>query len=150
MTVGVVLVGFGFAGFVSFTDIMWKSKLRDLFVVATNGTCLYGFSFEKQETIPVSEILAGGLLGIQNMLSEMVKTKGTLNNIEYQSVSLVMEQAVAFSAILVLKEPSTYLQFKLKEFIGQFSSFFEVALADPAPDPALFTPTKGLVERLFQ
>jgi hypothetical protein len=149
MIVGVILVGLGFSAFSTFTDIMWKEKLRELYITTAKGDCLYAFSFEKREKIENTDLIAGGLLGIQAMLSEIVKTKGNINNIEYKSVTMLLDQSAGLSAVLVLKGPSSYLQFKLKEFLSQFLEFFEEALKVESPNPLIFISTKGLIEKSF-
>jgi hypothetical protein len=149
MIAGIILVGFGFSGFSTFTDIMWKEKLRELYVITGNGNCLYAYSFDKKEKINDNELVGSGLMGIQAMLGEMVKTKENLHHIEYKNLIILLEQRNNLSSILVLNAQSSFLQFKLKEFLDMFSEFFEDTLKIENPNSILFSPTKGLIEKSF-
>ncbi len=123
--VGVCLFGYGFAAFSTFTDLNWKDKLREIFVISLNGICVYAYSFEQNRSIKDSDLIAGGFSGIQLLLSEMVHTSETLQLIDYQNVKVMLEQGKSHSFILIIKEQSSFIRHKLKLFTQEFYEFFE-------------------------
>jgi len=148
--IGLSLIGYGFAAFSTFTDLRWKDKLRELFVISPNGTCLYAFSFDQDLPIEDSDLVAGGFSGIQLLLSEMVKTSESLQLIDYQNVKIMIEQKAAVMCILIIKAESKFLQFKLKTFADEFQHFFKDTLAAWKGEIHVFQPTKVLIENVFE
>ena len=148
--IGLGLIGYGFAAFSTFTDLRWKDKLRELFVIASNGTCLYAFSFEQNLVIEDSDLVAGGFSGIQLLLSEMVKTTESLQLIDYQNVKIMIEQKAKVMFILIIKDESKFLQFKLRNFADEFQNFFKETLANWKGEIHVFQPTRALIEKIFE
>lgn len=147
--IGVCLMGFGFMGFSTLTDLNWKKKLREIFVIFKNGVCLYAFSFEKNSPIEDSDLVAGGFSGIQLLLSEMVKTEEKIRLIDYQNLKIMLEQKMDTSFILISKEESKILQYKLKLFSDEFEYFFGSVIKQWNGDVALFRPLYGIIQRIF-
>lgn len=150
LVVGLCLVGYGFTGFSTFSDLGWKKKVRELFVISKNGISLYAFSFEKDLPIKDSDLVAGGFSGVQLLLSEMVKTKESLQLLDYQNLKIMIEQTEDVMFILILKEASKVLQYKLKLFSHEFRLFFKDVLSQWKGDTGVFRPTKTLIERVFE
>lgn len=148
--IGLSLMGYGFAAFSTFTDLRWKDKLREIFVIARNGTCLYAFSFEQNLPIEDSDLVAGGFSGIQMLLSEMVKTSESLQLIDYQNVKIMIEQKATIMYVLIIKAESKFLQFKLKAFADEFQNFFKDILTNWMGEIHVFQPTKVLIEKVFE
>ena len=84
--IGVGIMGYGFSAFSTFTDLGWKEKLREVFVISEGGVCLYAFSFDQNILLEDTDLIAGGFSGIQGILSEMVKTSESLHMIDYQAL----------------------------------------------------------------
>jgi hypothetical protein len=148
--IGLCLIGYGFVAFSTFTDLRWKDKLREVFVISRNGTCLYAFSFEQNLPIEDSDLVAGGFSGIQMLLSEMVKTTESLQLIDYQNVKIMIEQKAAIMYVLIIKAESKFLQFKLKTFAEEFQNFFKDTLATWKGEIHVFYPTRVLIEKVFE
>jgi hypothetical protein len=144
------LIGYGFAAFSTFTDLQWKEKLRELFVISKGGICLYAFSFEKNLPLENSDLLAGGFSGIQALLAEIVKTKESLHLIDYQTVKILLTQSAEAMFVLVIKEESTFLQYKLQLFSDEFQTFFKDSLPRWKGEMDIFKPTITLVQRVFE
>jgi hypothetical protein len=148
--IGVCLFGYGFAILSTFTDINWKEKLREIFVVAPTGVCVYAYSFEKNRSIQDSDLIAGGFSGIQSLLSEIVQTHESLQLIDYQNVKIMMEPSMDYVFILIIKEESSFLRYKLKLFTQEFSEFFKDVLAIWNNNTDIFKPTGTLIQKIFE
>lgn len=147
---GISLMGYGFAAFSTFTDINWAKKLRELFVISTSGTCLFAFSFDHQHQIGDSDLIAGGLSGIQSVLSEIIKTPDSLRLIDYQNVKIMVEQGSLALFILIIKEESTFLKHKLHLFATEFETIFKEVLQKWSGATDSFNLTKILIHRFFE
>jgi len=150
MIVGTCGMGYGFAAFSTFTDFNWRRKLRELFVIANGGTCLYAFSFDQNSQIEDSGLVAGGLSGIQSLLSEIVNTSENLRLIEYQNVKILVEQRSLAMFILIIKEESSVLEEKLHLFAEEFDIYFHETLQNWSGQINLFQPTQILIQRYFE
>ncbi len=147
---GMIFVGYGFAAFSTFTDLKWKEKLRELFVISPKGICIYAYSFEQKIALVDSDLIAGGFTGIQMLLSEMVKTNESLHLIDYQNVKIMVEQKAEVMFVLIITEASGFLPYKLKLFAEEFITFFKDVLEHWVGQMDVFEPTKALIQKNFE
>ena len=147
---GVCILGFGFSGFSTFSDLRWKDKLREIFIIAEGGVCLYAFSFDQNIPLEDTDLIAGGFAGIQGILSEMVKTSESLHLIDYQNMKIMLEQRTSVMFVLIIKEESSFLEYKLKVFAEEFQTFYEEILQKWTGDIDIFKPTSTLIQRVFE
>ena len=148
--VGVCFFGYGFAAFSTFTDLNWKEKLRELFVSSLNGICVYAYSFEQNRSIEDSDLIAGGFSGIQSLLSEMVHTSERLQLIDYQNVKIMLEQGKNHMFILIIKDQSSFIRYKLKLFTQEFNEIFKDVIEIWNNNIDIFKPTGILIQRIFE
>lgn len=148
--IGVSLIGYALTVFSSFTDIRWKEKLREIFVVSDDGNCLYAFSFEQSIPLDDSAIIASGFSGIQEMLSEMAQTSESIKLIEYQDVKIMVEQGESIIIVLIANEESSFLQYKLEIFAKEFHNFFKDIIEHKTEEIGLYGPTRTIIQRIFE
>jgi len=148
--IGMCLFGYGFAAFSTFTDLNWKAKLREIFIVSPTGLCVYAYSFEQNRSIKDSDLIAGGFSGIQSLLSEIIHTSESLQLIDYQNVKIMLEQGKSFMVILIIKEESSFIRYKLKLFTQEFYEFFKDAFEIWQNNVDIFKPTGTLIQRIFE
>jgi hypothetical protein len=148
--IGLCLFGYGFAAFSTFTDLNWKEKLREIFIIKPNGICVYAYSFEQNRSIADSDLIAGGFSGIQSLLSEIVHTSETLQLIDYQNVKIMLERGKYHMFILIIKEQSSIIRYKLKVFIQEFYEFFKDVVEIWDNNVDIFKPTGTLIQKIFE
>ncbi|MFX0133522.1 MAG: hypothetical protein ACFFDN_07760 [Candidatus Hodarchaeota archaeon] len=150
INIGVLLTGFGFSAFSTFTDLNWKEKLHQIFILTKDGLLLYAYSFDVNQKINDSELLAAGLSSIRIFLSEILKTTDDLQIIEYKNLNVVLELKDNIVFVLVIKEKSSFLQYKLEEFSKKFYEIFKDSLKNWNGDMELFYPAKTLIQNIFE
>lgn len=148
--ISILMVSYGFSAFETFTDLNWKEKLRELYVISGSGICMYAYSFEKNQPLADADLLAGGFSGIQLLLSEMVKTTESLQLIDYQNVKIMVEQTADIIFVLIITEESSFLPYKLKLFSEEFHTFFKDILQHWIGELNAFQPSKTLIQRIFE
>lgn len=146
---GVCFFGYGFAAFSSFTDLNWKDKLREIFVISKNGVCLYAYSFDQNCPIQDSDLIGGGFSGIQALLSEMIHTREILRLIDYQNVEIMLEQETYHTFVLIIKQQSSFIRYKLKLFVQEFYEIFKDVIRAWDGNIDIFKPTGTLIQRIF-
>jgi len=148
--IGLWFFAYGFAAFSTFTDLNWKEKLREIFIITRNGICVYAYSFEQNHSINDSDLIAGGFSGIQLLLSEMVHTSEALQLIDYQNVKIMLEQGKKHMFVLIIKDQSSFIRYKLKLFTQEFYEFFKDVIEVWNSNVDIFKPTGTLIQRIFE
>ena len=105
---------------------------------------------EKNIPLDDSQLIAGGFSGIQILLSELVKTSESLQLIDYRDVKIMVEQGTNALFVLIIKEESSFLQYKLKLFAEEFQNHFEDLIEHWVGEIDVFTPTRALIQRIFE
>ncbi len=148
---GMCDIGYGFSRLSTFSDLNWKTKLRELFVINDSGLCLWAFSFAQNQSIKDSDLIAGGFSGIISFLGEITKTTENLKQIDYHDLKIVLDQGKAgLITILVISDKSTYLPYKLSVFTTEFQTYFQETLAKWDGNASIFAPTAKIVEQVFE
>ncbi len=120
---GFIIMRHFFLSIPSYDEFAWKSGMVELHVIiAETGISLYYKSFaelkngaldgdlkatvtiEQPKARPNSDLVAGGLVGIKAMLSEISGDRGKLENIEIGSKSLVFKQGQVVLCLLLAQE----------------------------------------------
>ncbi len=148
--IGIALVWVGFSALSTFSDLGWKDKLRELFIISHKGISLYAFSFKNNEPLEDTDLIAGGFSGIQSLLSEMVKTDNKIQLIDYRDLKIMLEETHDATFIIILDEESSFINYKLKLFCTEFQDFFRESLDDWVGETNIFQPTKTLIQRIFE
>ena len=143
-------IAYGFSAFNSLTDLNWKDKLKELIIVTEAGICLYAYSFDNNEALDDPELIAGGFSGINLLLTELIRAEGKLHSIDYKDVKILLEQENEVLFVLLLKDESVFLQYKLKKFVENFVFFFKETLVNWDGNLKYFTPTRELIRKHFE
>ncbi len=146
--VGCLFLAKGFFGYP--VELRWQEKLKETYVISDTGICLYAFSFEKKIPLEDPDLIAGGFTGIQMLLSEIVRTNEPLQLIDYQNMKIMLHQTTNLVFVLILKEESNFLQYKLRLFSQEFQSLFNETLEQWNGNIDIFKPTRALIQRIFE
>jgi hypothetical protein len=151
-TIGICILGYGFSHLSTFTDLNWKAKLRELYIInSESGLCLYSYSFGLKKNIEEADLVAGGFSSIRTFLSEITKSKDTLQQIDYHDLKILMNEGKEhITTIVVIKESSSFIPYKLSVFMEEFQAHFGDILADWKGDASIFIPTNKIIEQVFE
>ncbi len=153
---GMCLIGYSFSALSTFTDINWKEKLREIYVIDKKGICLYAFSFEKNIDLDDAlnlddSIMIGGVFSsIDKLLSKMMHTNEDLKLIDYKNLKIMLERGAEVIGVLILNEESSFLQYKLKVFLNEFETFFKGAIENFIGNVTTFKLARGIVQHVFE
>ncbi len=148
---GMCDIGYGFSQLSTFSDLNWKAKLRELFVINDAGLCLWAFSFAQKQSIKDSDLIAGGFSSIISFLGEITKTTESLKQIDYHDLKIVLDHGKAgLITILLISDTSSYLPYKLSVFTTEFQTYFGETLNHWDGNTAIFAPTSKIVEQVFE
>lgn len=120
---GFLIMRYFFLSIPSYDEFAWKSGMKELHVIiAETGISLYYQSFAQylaselkgdikvtasipeDEERPNTDLVAGGLVGIKGMLSEISGDRGKLENIQIGEKSLIFKQGKTILCLLLADE----------------------------------------------
>lgn len=150
-TIGICLIGFGFSRLSTFSDLNWKTKLRELYIIHDSGLCMFAYSFNRDQKKEDSDLIAGGFSTIKMFLGEITKSKDSLQQIDYHDFKILLNEGKgSIMTVLIIKGSSTYIPYKLNLFVEEFQNHFGEVLANWKGDSAIFTPTPKIIEEVFE
>ncbi len=146
--IGCLFLAEGFFGYP--IEIKWQDKLQEIYVISDTGICYYAYSFEKNLPLDDSDLIAGGFTGIRILLSEITRTSEPLHLIDYQNMKIMLQQTTDTVFVLIIKEESNFLQYKLRQFSQEFQSLFKDTLQHWNGNIEIFKPARSLIQRIFE
>lgn len=146
---GLTTIIIGFYNLPTFGEFDWKEKLREMYIISSDGILIYHYTFSSSNISTDHDLIAGGVYGIKEMLSEMTASKQKLHIIDHEDVKIFFEYGEFVISALICEEERRTVSFKLREFTREFESFFKTALKSWNGNLDLFQPSKALIEKHF-
>ncbi|NHI91012.1 MAG: hypothetical protein EAX96_00830 [Candidatus Lokiarchaeota archaeon] len=147
--IGLFFISIGAYGFPKLSELNWKSNLIKLYVIKTDGICLYEYSFI--DDIDVDRFLmSGGIATIVKFVKEMTKSDKILSSIKQGEKNIIVEQGKNVILALMVKVEQDIIQEKMKMFVKEFETFFRDIISIWKGDLEYFKPTKALIEKIFK
>ena len=147
----ITLVGLGsiFLRFETFTEFGWKEKLKELYIIAPNGSTLFHYSFIRDMRNQDVDLISSGLTGIEGILGEMVESKKKLKILDHQDVKIIFEYGEYTTLALIAYENLRIYNAKLISLRTEFEKLFQEVLKNWAGQVEVFQPTTHLVNKFF-
>ncbi len=135
----------------------WKNFLIHMYVIHDSGILLYEHSFIKEkhesgEKAVPSDLKAGGIIGIKNILKEIVRGEKEVRTIDHGDRILILKMSGSVVFALVIKEKSIVIRKKLELFIEDFNKGYKDFTNDISMtgiDMRIFKPIKLLARKHF-
>ena len=137
----------------------WDKSLIAIYVMHTSGMLLYHKDFRDVEIkVPHEEtgddgqhdLISSGLVGITQMLQEILKGKQIARAIDHYSKKILLEAGKNIIVALIVHIDLRVLRDKLKRFIQEFEIEFFDELDDPkGVDMQRFDKTADLIKKYF-
>ncbi|MFX1337706.1 MAG: hypothetical protein ACFFDK_03770 [Promethearchaeota archaeon] len=137
----------------------WKNYLIHMYIIHNSGILLYEHSFVKEkdefgEKNVSSDLKAGGIIGVKNILKEIVRGNKEIRTIDHGDRILILKtnstEKVVFA--LVVREKSVVIRRKLELLIEDFDKSYKEFTNDisiSGVDMRLFKPIKLLAIKHF-
>ena len=146
--IGLFFIAFGSMGLPKLSEIDWKNKLLKLYVIKTDGICLFEHSFIELDVDRF--LMSGGIASIVKFVKEMTKSDKILSTIKQGEKNIVVEHGKNIILALIVKEDQEIFHDKMKVFVREFESFFKDIIPIWKGDLEYFMPTKTLIEKIFK
>ena len=150
--IGIILFAIGFWSIPSIKELDWREKMRHLYIIMEGGANIYDQSFiEEGKTFESeSDLIAGGLSGITNLIQEMTKSAERVEVIKQKDLRILIKYGQFVTAALIAEDDLEILHSKLKSLVEDFESLFQYILPEWKGDLEVFSPVKVMVEKIFQ
>jgi hypothetical protein len=140
----------------------WDKALLAIYVMYNSGVLLYHQEFNKEgikkaeataatnqpELVP--DLISSGLVGITQLMQEIVQGKQIIRYIDNYSKKILLEAGKHIIIALIVHDDSRVLRDKLRKFIGDFEIEFHQDLEKPSGyDMKRFESTKDLIKKYF-
>nr|MDO8086125.1 hypothetical protein [Candidatus Sigynarchaeum springense]MDO8119663.1 hypothetical protein [Candidatus Sigynarchaeota archaeon] len=161
---GLSMIAFGFYYIPPVDDFFWINQIVALYVLSkSTRTALFkkifdqkvveGFSFGGKQTggaIPSESAFASGIGGIIEILSETSAADGKkVEFIDQGAVKMLFSYQEDLIFILLAKQASPVLNYKLRSFKDDFLLFFGDMITRFASKPEKFLPAETIAMRIF-
>jgi peptidoglycan/LPS O-acetylase OafA/YrhL len=144
-----LLAGYGFYSIPSFTEFDWEKKVRHLFLLNSEGLCIYQFAFKKG-TISDEDLFSGSLMAIQSLMQEMVKSEKTIKVIDQEDVKILFERSSNALGVILAEEDLYIVHFKLRQLLSEFELLFGPTMQNWKGDLDHFHPLDSIIKRIFE
>ncbi len=132
---GMSLISLVFLGLPSMKEIEWVEKMNKLLILHSSGTCICDYNFMEvnlkagQEEMPV-QFLAGGLMGITQMIPELVHSKEKMKVLDHHDKKVIFAHGDHLIAALVADEYLEIYKRKLNRLIESLEMIYKGLLDD--------------------
>ncbi len=144
-----LLCGISILSFETLTELGWREKLKELFIIAPNGSTILHYSFIKELESRDPDLITSGLSGVKAILAEMMQSKETLKVVDHRDVKILFEYGTYVTIALVSSENLSIYHSKLANLIKQFENLFYEVLCQWIGDIEVFLPAKHLIKEIF-
>jgi hypothetical protein len=140
----------------------WDKALLGIYVMYNSGVLLYHQEFRKEDTKKVEatpttneselvpDLISSGLVGITQLMQEIVQGKQILRYIDNYSKKILLEAGKHIIVALIVHDDLRILRDKLRKFIEDFVIEFLDDLEKPSGyDMKRFESTKDLIRKYF-
>ena len=151
---GMILISALFIGVPSLAEFDWAQKIRILNIIHINGVSIARYSFGEEAEDGKNRIddllMAGGLMSISQVISNLIKSDKKLDFVDHGDVKLLLEHGKYLINVLVADESLEILRTKLKTFTEQIEFIYEDNLVEWDGDLEQFKFLDAIVKANFQ
>lgn len=156
--IGMSLISLVFVGLPSLKEVDWAKKLNLLLILHKSGSCICDYDFKKwgdADATAKKEYLTGGLIGVSQMVTEMVKNMTTaekfsrLEVVDHQDKQIIFGYGEHLIAALVVDEYLQIYRKKLYNLIREIEALYGESLSAEAGKLTQIKPVEKLITHVF-
>lgn len=144
-----VLMGLGFTSIPSFTEFDWAKKVRHLYILNSNGLCLFQQPF-KAGSVTDEDLLGGSLMAVQSLMKEMIQSETLLQVIDHGDAKILFERSPHALCIMIADEDLYIVHNKLQRLLQDFEMLFGSMMDTWSGNLDLFKPLQPIVNKIFE
>ena len=148
---GISLISLVFVGLPSLREIDWTKNLNKLLLMHKSGSCICEYDFAGSRKTPdqVSQVIAGSLIGISQLLTELMESKKQLTIMDHQDKQIIFAYGQDIIAALIVDEYFGIYRKKLAKFVENIEIIYSPILEDWDREPIRVKPIEKLIKYAF-
>jgi len=156
--IGMSLISLVFVGLPSLKEVDWAKKLNLLLILRKSGSCFCDYDFKKwgdADATAKKEYLAGGLIGVSQLVTEVVKNMTSaekysrLEVVDHQDKQIIFAYGEYLIAALVVDEYLQIYRKKLYKLIREIELLYGERLSAEAGNLAQLKPVEKIITQVF-
>ncbi|MHA1297985.1 MAG: hypothetical protein ACTSO9_00920 [Candidatus Helarchaeota archaeon] len=155
--VGFILWGSGYGMTIdatSLNEFEWPNKMKKLIIMYKTGVYIADYNFQGEsrkngEILDLPKIIAGGLKGINELISEIVQSKQKLEVMDHKDVKIIFQYGKYLIAAIIVVEVLDIYRAKMKKLIDYLETLYESYLPTWDGDITQFQIVKPIIKRFF-
>ncbi|TFF87613.1 MAG: hypothetical protein EU549_04415 [Promethearchaeota archaeon] len=150
---GILLMVHGWRLLPSLSELDWMLKMKELLIIHNETSALlfkYKFTQASQEAEDIDSELAGSAMsGIDSILSEILASKGHIEEIEHSGNIVIFLHGIHSVCILIADGPSDEFRYRLEMFHLSFENQYKAQLSNFTGEITPFLATQALIQEYF-
>lgn len=136
------------------SELDWMLKMNQILIVDDKSSSLlfkYNFTHarEQNETDIDSDLASSAMSGIDSLLSEILASKGHIEEIEHSGKIVIFLHGTHSICILIADAPSNEFRYRLEMFHLNFENTFKDELKDFSGEVTPFQEADSLIQKYF-
>ncbi|MHA1384219.1 MAG: hypothetical protein ACTSR3_10755 [Candidatus Helarchaeota archaeon] len=151
---GISMISLLFVGLPSLNEFEWPNKMKKLIIMYKTGVYIADYNFQGEsrkngEILDLPKIIAGGLKGINELISEIVQSKQKLEVMDHKDVKIIFQYGKYLIAAIIVVEVLDIYRAKMKKLIDYLETLYESYLPTWDGDITQFQIVKPIIKRFF-
>ncbi|MFX0137149.1 MAG: hypothetical protein ACFFDN_26150 [Candidatus Hodarchaeota archaeon] len=133
----------------TFTEFLWREKIKELYIIKPSGVTLFYYSFSEKDSEQIPDLIGAGLITVKEVLAQFMQSKEKIRVLDLHDAKILFEHGVFSVFSLVVDEDLHILRSKLHLLRNKFENLFGDVLSKWTGDTTIFLPTKQIIETIF-
>jgi len=150
---GISLASWQFIGLPSLREMDWAIQLKNLILMHKSGTCICEYKFtkdqEEKDSPEYIQSMAGSLIGITQMITELIQSKEKLEIMDYQDKQIIFSYGENIIAALIVEKDLEIYRKKLEKLLNEIEVIYKDYLEDWDGRTEYFQPIEKFIRRIF-
>jgi hypothetical protein len=155
--IGTSLISLIFVGLPSLKEVDWAKKLNLLLILHKSGSCICDYDFKKwgdENALAKKEYMAGGLLGVSQLVTEMIKNMdqekfSRMEVMDHQDKQIIFGYGEYLIAALVVDEYLEIYRKKLYHMIREIEMLYGDRLSTSEGKLMQIQPIEKIITQIF-
>jgi hypothetical protein len=155
--IGICLISLVFVGLPSLKEMDWSKKINTLLILHKSGSCVCDYDFKKrsdEQALAKKEYFAGGLIGVSQLVTEMIKNMNDekysrLEVVDHQDKQIIFAYGEYLIAALVTDEYLQILRKKLYRLIREIELLYGDRLSAGESKLTQLKPVEKIITEIF-
>ncbi len=144
------LITMGISAFVlpRFDELNWKENIINIYIIKSEGICLYERNFQEGEDVD-RFLISGGITTIIKFVKEVTKSDKQVSTIKQEGKNIIIEYGKNVIVAIVAKQDMNILHEKANKLVQEYEEFFKEIFPGWKGDLEFFKPSSVLVDKIF-